>query len=90
MIVWLTRRQISNQLRDDYLSQFNTNIGNQMAATNAMMKGFGTGLDLQNYIGNALIKSGAGFQTDLQGQYDADKAFYDYQALPIGCLQPTG
>ena len=75
-----TSANITNQLRDDYLSQFNTNIGNQMAATSAMMKGFGTGLDLQNYIGNALIKSGAGFQTDLQGQYDADKAFYDYQA----------
>ena len=75
-----TSANITNQLRDDYLSQFNTNIGNQLNATNAMMKGFGTGLDLQNYIGNALIKSGAGFQTDLQGQYDADKAFYDYQA----------
>ena len=80
-----TSANITNQLRDDYLSQFNTNIGNQMAATNAMMKGFGTGLDLQNYIGNALMKSGAGFQTDLQGQYDADKAMYDYQAgFPLG------
>ena len=75
-----TSANITNQLRDDYLSQFNTNIGNQMNATNAMFKGFGTGLDLQNYIGNALIKSGAGFQGDLQGQYDADRAFYDYQA----------
>lgn len=75
-----TSANITNQLRGDYLSQFNTNIGNQMNATNAMFKGFGTGLDLQNYIGNALMKSGAGFQGDLQGQYDADRSMYDYQA----------
>lgn len=74
-----TSANITNQLRDDYLSQFNQNIANQIATTNNMFKGFGTGLDLQNYIGNALIKSGAGFQGDLQGQYDADRAMYDYQ-----------
>lgn len=74
-----TTAGIQNQLRDDYLSQFNQNIANQIATTNNMFQGFGTGLDLQNYIGNALIKSGAGFQQDLQGQYDADKAMYDYQ-----------
>ena len=80
-----TTAGIQNQLRNDYLSQFNQNIANQIATTNNMFKGFGTGLDLQNYIGNALIKSGAGFQTDLQGQYDADKAMYDYQTgFPLG------
>lgn len=80
-----TSANITNQLRGDYLNQFNTNIGNQMNATNAMFKGFGTGLDLQNYIGNALMKSGAGFQGDLQGQYDADRSMYDYQTgFPLG------
>ena len=80
-----TSANITNQLRDDYLSQFNTNIGNQLNATNAMMKGFG--IDLQNYIGNALMKSGALASRPICKVNMTDKAMYDYQLVSAQCIQ---
>ena len=64
---------VYKNLTNQYLRSNTQDISNMMRANEGLKNTYGIGFGMGSNIGNMLAKSGAAFQTDAQGQLDANR-----------------
>lgn len=69
--------QIEDRMVDRFRTQNNQDIRNMMAANQGLGKTFASGFGMVPDVANLFTRAGGAFQTDRQGQMDADRAAFE-------------
>ena len=70
---------VFNNLTNQYLRSNTQDINNMMQANAGLKNTYGVGFGMGPTIGNMLAGAGGAFQTDAQGQLDADRDLFERQ-----------